>query len=266
MSNELYHHGIKGQKWGIRRFQNKDGTLTAQGRNRYNEDSDGAQNGSPKRTINKATVAKGAAVVGAVALGAVLITNPGARNVLAKYGNTAIRGLGRAVGTGAAKTVNFGGRVAKKTSERLDKAADAMVDAALVSVGGIAVSKVTEKLAVDENASEAEKNRSKVLTDTVTAGIKTATGSGSNNSSGNSNKGGSVGKEVSEKIGAPSKKGIDKQSKEYQDLFKGQDADTRATIKSLAGAGYDIDQINKYLGHADFEDWASQYMAVEIGW
>ena len=29
---ELYHHGIKGQKWGIRRFQNLDGTLTALGR------------------------------------------------------------------------------------------------------------------------------------------------------------------------------------------------------------------------------------------
>lgn len=28
---ELYHHGIKGQKWGIRRFQNPDGTLTSAG-------------------------------------------------------------------------------------------------------------------------------------------------------------------------------------------------------------------------------------------
>lgn len=28
MDNELYHHGIKGQKWGVRRFQNKDGSLT----------------------------------------------------------------------------------------------------------------------------------------------------------------------------------------------------------------------------------------------
>ena len=31
----LYHHGIKGQKWGIRRYQNKDGTLTAEGKKRY---------------------------------------------------------------------------------------------------------------------------------------------------------------------------------------------------------------------------------------
>lgn len=32
---ELYHHGIKGQKWGVRRFQNLDGSLTFEGKNRY---------------------------------------------------------------------------------------------------------------------------------------------------------------------------------------------------------------------------------------
>ncbi len=33
--DELYHHGIKGQKWGIRRYQNEDGTLTEAGKQRY---------------------------------------------------------------------------------------------------------------------------------------------------------------------------------------------------------------------------------------
>lgn len=33
--NELYHHGIKGQKWGVRRYQNPDGSLTTAGRIRY---------------------------------------------------------------------------------------------------------------------------------------------------------------------------------------------------------------------------------------
>ena len=33
--SELYHHGIKGQKWGVRRFQNADGSLTKAGQKRY---------------------------------------------------------------------------------------------------------------------------------------------------------------------------------------------------------------------------------------
>lgn len=34
-NNELYHHGIKGQRWGVRRYQNEDGSLTDAGRKRY---------------------------------------------------------------------------------------------------------------------------------------------------------------------------------------------------------------------------------------
>lgn len=35
-TNELYHWGIKGMKWGVRRYQNSDGSLTPAGKKRYN--------------------------------------------------------------------------------------------------------------------------------------------------------------------------------------------------------------------------------------
>lgn len=35
MKDYLKHYGIKGQKWGVRRYRNEDGTLTADGRERY---------------------------------------------------------------------------------------------------------------------------------------------------------------------------------------------------------------------------------------
>lgn len=37
--NELYHYGVKGQKWGVRRYQYADGTLTPQGKKHYSSNS-----------------------------------------------------------------------------------------------------------------------------------------------------------------------------------------------------------------------------------
>lgn len=37
---EIYHHGVKGMKWGVRRFQKKDGSLTSEGKVRLKKSID----------------------------------------------------------------------------------------------------------------------------------------------------------------------------------------------------------------------------------
>ena len=52
---ELYHWGVKGQKWGVRRYQNKDGSLTPAGKKRYDNWSDDAKTATSlkKKNINE---------------------------------------------------------------------------------------------------------------------------------------------------------------------------------------------------------------------
>lgn len=59
MHDQLYHHGIKGQRWGVRRFQNIDGSLTPAGRERYWND---------ERKAKAKKIAKTAAIIAGVAL------------------------------------------------------------------------------------------------------------------------------------------------------------------------------------------------------
>ena len=54
---ELYHHGIKGMKWGVRRYQNKDGSLTPDGLKRYRKEYDEIKNIQRAKIVNKSGVA-----------------------------------------------------------------------------------------------------------------------------------------------------------------------------------------------------------------
>lgn len=45
---ELYHWGVKGMKWGVRRYQNKDGSLTPAGKKRYDDNDPD----NPKKTVD----------------------------------------------------------------------------------------------------------------------------------------------------------------------------------------------------------------------
>ena len=78
--DELYHYGVKGQKWGQRRYQNPDGTLTEAGKAHYgrrytgsggrSRRAGGYDSGEEKKSVNwKKVAAVGAGVAGAAALG-----------------------------------------------------------------------------------------------------------------------------------------------------------------------------------------------------
>lgn len=52
MDTYIYHHGIKGQKWGVRRYQNKDGSLTPKGKKRYSDDYLSAHSGKSYKEMS----------------------------------------------------------------------------------------------------------------------------------------------------------------------------------------------------------------------
>ena len=68
----LAHHGIRGQKWGVRRYQNEDGSYTNAGRERHAEAESSDNGSSPSNNASRnAKIKRGAMIVGGIALTAI---------------------------------------------------------------------------------------------------------------------------------------------------------------------------------------------------
>lgn len=270
----LMHHGVKGMKWGVRRTPAQLGYRPKAGSRIKTKLND------PEFKRKAATAAKVALVIGAAYATHKVINDP---KVLAA-GKDAITKVVAKSGAVKASTIkNVMNSTEFKAAKALASKSGAVTDAAK-TVGG-AAGKVLKKIGSEDTrntiagiglmagtasvlrgqikdfknnkpdgdafdravkrtqqAAEIGENINNLARGPK--GISAPTQSSTSSSSSSSNLSASI------KGVEPSHKSVDKSSKEYQDLFKGQDSTTRSTIKSLVNQGYDIDQIKKHLNHS----------------
>ena len=157
--NELYHHGVKGMKWGVRRYQNKDGSLTSAGKKRYDGESGDKSDRNKKIAKRVAAAVVMTATVSAAA--AIYAKNQDAVNqIISNVGNKTVSSLK----SGSSKAVNTGKKymdnvygIAKKGVKEAPGAAK--------SYGKAAIQKVAKgvKEGIKEGIEEAPKKATKAV-------------------------------------------------------------------------------------------------------
>lgn len=140
-TEHLEHHGIKGMKWGIRRFQNKNGTRTAAGKKRYKDTSDQQPD---KSEYNKRIAKKvaGAVIMGTTvaAAGVLYAKNRKAVDaVVAKAGKATVSGLKKA----KTKAIEAGKTYVKESMSGLKEGAKEAPKKAAKKVAEVVITGVT---------------------------------------------------------------------------------------------------------------------------
>lgn len=109
--SELYHHGILGQKWGVRRYQNEDGTYTSVGRKRRESENSreiSDENKKKAKNIAKATAKSAATHLAIDTLGGLAVVGASA-TIFVKTGKPAAGAAMMAAGAltlSSAKTIS----------------------------------------------------------------------------------------------------------------------------------------------------------------
>lgn len=257
--DELFHHGIKGQKWGIRRFQNSDGTLTAAGKKRYGDDGTAKRN--RRSTVKK--IAAAAGVTAAVALTA---------GVAFKYRNE----IGKAVSDIKDKAVwNALSRASEdekfakamlapkqlvkeylhEGADRVDKAVERGIDAAIVALmtTPISVAVGYGQRKMQDKANKANQKNGRSYSRDVKMAVANKSINAFNNALNNTPKKNKQGKQNGGK-----KKYSEAEEQRYRNLFRApfvpNDEAAKAKIRKMRDDGASVDEIEAYVRDLQFVD------------